>query len=89
MPRPDKPQATIVPAPAPGDLNPGCFAPYIAAQEAAHEQVISPRNFFQVALPPRGRASSRPFARSRLAHDPKIGYRFSQKIIRKQEAKAK
>src|SRR5690349_11115434 len=44
-------------------FDPGRFGPYIAA----HEQVISPRNFFQVAPPPRGLATSRPRARSRLA----------------------
>src|SRR6516165_9849645 len=63
MPRGDRPQAGIVPVPAPGDLTLDAWRPI----SAAHEQVISPRNFFKVAPPPRGLASSRPRARSRLA----------------------
>src|SRR6516165_8745623 len=66
MPRGDRPQAGIVPVPAPGDLTLDAWRPI----SAAHEQVISPRNFFRVAPPPRGLASSRPRARSRLAFSP-------------------
>src|SRR6516165_10736756 len=80
MPRGDRPQAGIVPVPAPGDLTLDAWRPI----SAAHEQVISPRNFFKVAPPPRGLASSRPRARSRLAFSPSRRVRgtFSDKLSR-------
>src|SRR5262249_56885527 len=61
-------------------FDPGCFAPYIAA----HEWLISPRNFFQVAPPPRGMAASRPLARSRLTFSSRRRVRgtFSDKLSR-------